>query len=189
MKEPRIQPVSDPSELDAAARQTLEGLRRDGRILNIFGTLIHHPVLLQRWMVFASHILRQTSVPKRDREMLILRTAHRCGSDYEWAQHRMIALGIGLSEDEIRSIAGGSERPEWSEFERALLRSVDELLDEHELSDTTWQELASRYDTRQILDAIFTVGNYAMLAGVMNTLGVQLDEGIPPKEPSLRANR
>ena len=55
-----------------------------GAPLNIFGTLAHHPKLLKRWLVFGNHVLAESTLPARDRELLILRTGWRCRSPYEW---------------------------------------------------------------------------------------------------------
>ena len=44
-------------------------------------------------------------------------------------------------------------------------------------SDATWAALAERYDRRQLMEAIFTVGQYNLVAMYLNSLGVQFDEG------------
>lgn len=111
--------------------------------------------------------------------MLILRTAHRCDSTYEWGQHARIALRAGLTEEEVQRVADGPDAEGWTEADAVILRATDELLDEHVLSDETWRQLSSRYDTHQVMDAIFTVGNYAMLAGALNSFGVPLDDDGP----------
>ena len=56
--------------------------------------------------------------------------------------------------------------------------AVDELHEQALVSDTTWQALAERYDIQQLMDVIFTVGQYNLVSMALNTLGVQLDEGI-----------
>ena len=47
-----------------------------------------------------------------------------------------------------------------SSFDRALVRAVDELHRDAEISDRTWVELATRYDTKQLMDVVFSVGQY-----------------------------
>ena len=79
------------------------GLRApDGSPLNIFGTLAHHPALLRRWLVFATHVLAKNTLAQRDRELLILRTGWRCSSQYEFSQHAVIALRCEISEEEVQ---------------------------------------------------------------------------------------
>jgi 4-carboxymuconolactone decarboxylase len=60
-----------------------------------------------------------------------------------------------------------------------LLRAADELVRTHRLSDTAWSGLAERYPTGQIIEICMLVGQYAMLAGVLNSLGVQIEDGYP----------
>ena len=43
------------------------------------------------------------------------------------------------------------------------------------VSDTTWATLAGSYSTEQMMDVVFTVGQYNLVSMVLNTLGVQLD--------------
>ena len=74
----------------------------DGTPLNIFGTLAHHPALLRRWLVFATHVLAKNSLTPRDRELLILRTGWRCDSQYEFSQHALIALRCDITDDEVQ---------------------------------------------------------------------------------------
>ena len=47
------------------------------------------------------------------------------------------------------------------------------------LSAEVWGNLADHFNTRQVMDVVFTVGQYTMLAMALNTFGVQLDEGLP----------
>ena len=47
------------------------------------------------------------------------------------------------------------------------------------ISDATWSALSEHYDTRQLMDLLFTVGQYNLVSMVLNSLGVQLDEGLP----------
>ena len=183
LSHPRVLPleVSDWSEETAA---TLSRFNRPespggGRILNIFKTLAHHPKLLKRWTVFANHILFKSTLPARDREILILRIGWLCQAEYEWGQHVVIGKREGLSDEDISRIAEGSDSVGLDPFEATLLRAADELHADAMLSDTTWSALSARYTTQQLIDLVFTVGQYNLVSMALNTLGVQLDEGIP----------
>lgn len=148
-------------------------------MLNIFATLAHHPKLLKRWLVFGSHVLARSSLPAREREMLILRIGWLCRAEYEWGQHVLIARGSDLSDEEIQRIAEGPDAPGWTTSDACLLRAVDELHGDAMISDPTWKSLSERYDTKQLLDLVFTVGQYQLVSMALNTLGVQRDPGVP----------
>jgi len=176
LKQPRIAPLSE-SEWDGETREVLDGLRREGRVYNIFATLARHPKLLKRWLVFGNHILSKSALPAREREMVILRMGWLCRAEYEWGHHVAIGKQAGLSSDDIRRVAAGPDAFGWDPFEAALLRAVDELHEDSFISDSTWKALAGRYDTQQLLDLIFTAGQYTMVSMALNSCGVQLEEG------------
>lgn len=180
MDSPRLPPVIDPPP-HVVELYERAGLRApDGTPLNIFATLAHHPDLLRRWLVFAAHVLAKNTLPARDRELLILRTGARCASQYEFSQHAQIALRCDISADEVHRTKLPIDEGAWTPHDAALLRAADELHDVSCISDTTWATLAERYSTEQLLDVVFTVGNYHIVAMALNTCGVELDAGIPP---------
>ena len=119
--------------------------------LNIFTTLVRHPALVRRWLPFGTMLLTG-ELPPRDRELLILRTAWNCRSEYEWGQHVRIGLAAGLAQEEIDRVPAGPAAPGWSPFDAALLRAADELHADACVSDATWAVLAGRYAEAQLIE-------------------------------------
>jgi len=146
--------------------------------LNIFATLAHHPKLMKRWLVFGGHVLAKSTLPARDRELLILRTGWSCRSPYEWGQHVAIGRAAGISDEEVERVAAGPDVPGWDPFEATLLRAADELHGDQGLSDATYAALAERYGAQQLLDLVFTVGQYHLVSMVLNTMRVERDDGV-----------
>lgn len=146
--------------------------------INITRTLANHPALAEAWLGFARYVLGDNTVPPRERELLILRIGYLCGSEYEWGQHTRIARSVGVTDEEILRVIEGPDAEGWSAFDSALLRAVDELHHDSEVSDETWAELAARYDTRQLMDLVFTVGQYNLVSMALRTFRVPLDEGV-----------
>ena len=176
---PRIPPLP-PDRWDPEIRPLLEANEaRMGRPLNIFATFANHPKLLKRWSVLANHALFKTTLPARERELLILRTGLRCGSDYEWGQHVRIAREAGLTDAEIDRVGAGPAAEAWSRADRALLQAADELHDDQLVADATWDELSLDWDTEQLMDIVFTVGIYTQIAMALRSFGVQREDGVP----------
>lgn len=175
--QPRIAPLEE-AVWSEEQREILAPMNRDGRVYNIFKTLVRHPKLLKRWLPFANHILNKSTLAPREREMAILRVGWLCRAEYEWGQHVLIGKRAGLSDAEIARIGAGPDAPGWTPFEAAVLRAVDELHEDACISDTTWAALKARYDTAQLMDLVFTVGNYTVVSMALNTLGVPLDAGV-----------
>jgi 4-carboxymuconolactone decarboxylase len=175
---PRVAPVPR-EEWDDEVREILQATQMGGRVLNIFQTLARHPKLLKRWLVFGNHVLFKSTLSPRERELLILRTGWNCRAEYEWGQHVVIGKQVGISDAEIERITRGPDAPGWTAVEAALLRAADELHRDSRISDATWAALSEHYNTQQLIDAVFTVGQYTLVSMALNSLGVQLDEGIP----------
>jgi len=176
LSQPRIDPIPPADWPEDIAR--LRG-GQGGDPPNIMRTLANHPELMRRWVVFANHILGKSSLPVRDRELLMLRIGWLAGSAYEFGQHTLIALRSGISQDEVDRIPAGPDAEGWSDWDRTLLRAVDELKADGMVSDATWAALGQRYDTHQLMDTVFTVGQYNLVSWALNSFGVQLDDGVP----------
>lgn len=177
-RRPRITPVSV-SDLSPGDAELLapEGPFPGAAGSNFFATLVRHPGLYRKWVPLGSKVLMAGKLPPRDREILILRTAWRCGSRYEWAHHADALRAAGATNEEVRAVASGPWHPLWGQFDQALLRLADRLHSGLEIDDATWSILSERYDERQLIEAIFVVGIYRTVAGFLLTVDVEIEEG------------
>ena len=184
LKEPRIKPLAQ-SEWTEEQKKLLTPMIRDGRVFNIFSTLGRYPQMAEKWLTFGTYILRESTLPERDREILILRIGWLCWSEYEFGQHTAIGKRAGLSQEEIMRITKGPGAAGWTPFEAALLRAVDELHGDAFIGDDTWKALAGRYNEKQLMDLVMTVGQYTLVSMLLNSFGVQLDPGVGgfPQQP------
>jgi 4-carboxymuconolactone decarboxylase len=176
MTTPRLTPLTD-DELSSEQRELLAPLGPTGE-MNIFRTFVRHTELYKRWSPFAGRLLQRSSFEARDRELIILRSAWHSKAAYEWAHHVPIAREAGLSDEQILAAAGKADAG--SADDAALLRAVDELFsDERRIADDTWTGLAARFDDNQLIELVMLAGNYALIAGTLNSLGVQVENGFP----------
>jgi 4-carboxymuconolactone decarboxylase len=178
LERPRIPPLPE-SEWTPEVRDLLpktSGVSGRGP-LNIFTTLARHPGLFKRWTVFGTHVLFKSTLPPRERELVILRTGWLCRSEYEFGQHTRIGRDCGLTDEEIRRITLGPDAPGWSDADRILLEATDELHEDQIISDATWAALATTWNERQLFDLLFAIGQYTLVSMFLNTVGVQLEEG------------
>ena len=97
LSKPRI-PALTPDQWNEKAQEIMRPLVDNKHDYNIFRTLMNHPDLAKRWMVFANHILMRSTLPERERELLILRIGHLCRADYEWNKHAEISRSLGMSD-------------------------------------------------------------------------------------------
>ncbi|NKY33434.1 carboxymuconolactone decarboxylase family protein [Nocardia speluncae] len=150
---------------------------------NLLGTLARHPAFTMAFLPFNGHLLYGTALSDRQRELLILRVAHLWNSDYEWAQHAVLGGNAGLTDAEIGRIAEGPGAAGWSPVDAALLRAADDLRESGAVGDSAWQALAAEFDEQQLMDIVFTVGAYAMLAMAMRSFGVRPEPDLEPYLP------
>jgi len=174
---PRIPPLPRGTVPDDV-RVALEGwLRADAdEVVKPLDTLARHPDLVKAFLAFNRHLLYESTLPPRTRELLILRTAAICGNEFERTAHERMARREGIDDDEIERTTKGPDAPGWSPEDAALMRATDELLSDWAVSKATWDELARALDEHQLMDAVFTVGAYALLAMGFNSFGVGPDE-------------
>lgn len=175
---PKIPPLRE-AEWSEGQRSVLGPAFRKGGFYNLVGTLSRHPEASKRIGQVTAHVLGPTStLPPRDRELLILRTAWLCRAEYEWAQHVLIARRAGLTDAEIERCREGADAEGWRPLEANLLRAADELHANQCIGDATWVALARSYDTRQMMDVVFAVGQYTLVAMALKSFGTPLDEGL-----------
>lgn len=151
---------------------------------NVFTTLARHRRLFRRWLRFAGALMPGGVLPRTETELLILRVAHNCRCEYEWAQHERLGVAAGLDSEEVRRVRQGPGAAGWSERQELLLRAADELHAERTISDSLWAELRPLYADKGLIELCMLVGHYEMLAMTLNALGVQPDRfgrGRPPR--------
>src|SRR5262245_7162452 len=171
----------------ADARHTIQRRKGVPRGLNALGTLVRHPALTGAFHTFNGHILYMSTLTSRQRELLVLRVASVRDAEYEWEQHVILAREAGLDDDEIARIAEGPDAPGWAPLDAAMLRAVDELVADAMISDATWAMLAETLDEHQLMDLVFTVGAYELLAMAFRSFGVRLEDELAGPETSGKA--
>jgi AhpD family alkylhydroperoxidase len=145
---------------------------------NVFGLLAGVPSLFAPWLWFAARLNPYGSLTRTDTELVVLRVAWNCRCRYEWEQHVTLAREAGVEVEEIERVPHGPEAEGWSPFRRALLEAADDLHGDGRIGDATWERLAAHLDRRRLLELPMLIGSYAMLAGVIDSVGVPIDERV-----------
>jgi 4-carboxymuconolactone decarboxylase len=155
--------------------------------LNIFRMLAHAQTSLRPFLRFGGAILGRLELDPRLRELAILQVAARSEAEYEWVQHVAIGRQVGLRDEQIEAVKRGDidSSPALSELERAVLLFAAEVVAGPTVSDSTFAAVSERLSPREIVELLLTIGNYLMLARVMTTLQLEIDE--PAGGQALRA--
>jgi alkylhydroperoxidase family enzyme len=165
-----------------AAMEARGGTRERARDkpLNILLVLAHNARLLPPFLQWAATLAVEGALDRRDAELLALRTAWNCHSDFEWGHHVEYARGFGLRDDEIARVPRGAAAIGWSAAQAVLLRVADELHASTTLAEATWRDLEAHFDPAQLVEIVMTVGQYTMLSMVANSFGVEVEPGLEP---------
>jgi 4-carboxymuconolactone decarboxylase len=154
----------------------------EGSKTNMSMVMANHPDLAMAYNTFGKHLLLGSTIKVRPRELIVLRTAWLQKCEYEWHYHVGYALTAGLTMEEIGAIRDGWQSPVWEgkDEDRAVLRAVDELVENQRIGDEAWDALGRHFDKRQTMDLVFTIGNYVMLGWAVATFGIPLEAGVDP---------
>ena len=150
----------------------------DQRQLNIFRTLSRNHDLYKGFLALGGHLLGGSGLPAREREIVILRTGFRAGSEYEFGQHTRIGAAVGLTDAEIARLADAGDGT-WTDDDAALVAMVDDLCADDVVSEATWKQLTTRWTEEQLLELLVLAGYYRLVSGLLNSVGVALEPDTP----------
>lgn len=166
-------PAPEPGELRDDVAALLPLIAPPGREpARTMEALARQPDLLSPFLGWAAALALNGVLTHREHELLALRAAANCGSDFEWVEHVEYAREAGLGDGEIAHVGARGSEGAWSDSERALLQAADELHDDRDISDATWSALAAHYDSAALVEILFVVGQYTMLSMVANAAGI-----------------
>jgi AhpD family alkylhydroperoxidase len=166
-------PYPDPDSSPEPVREALGALPP----LNIFRMLSHAETAFRPFLRFGGAILGQLELDPKLRELAIIQVAADAEARYEWVQHVAIARQVGVTDDQIAAVeAGRLDDPSLGDGERAVLRFAREVVAGPRVSDATFAAVSEQLSPREIVELLLTVGDYLMLARVMTTLELEIDD-------------
>lgn len=163
----RLKPLEPPYDRETEA--LLERYpRRNGYLLSLFRVFALSPRFLKKGV--ANLLDRDSPLPMRDREIVILRVTANNGCEYEWGVHvAAFAEHVGLDGKAVAATASVSQPAGvWTEREALLVRVVDELCAHGTLEDTTLAGLEAGFTLPEQLEILALVGNYHTVSFVAN---------------------
>ena len=114
------------------------------------------------------------------RELAILRVARLTPhAEYEWVQHVPIAQAVGS-----QRAAGGGARARRARGELLLTGPANgvafttEVVRDARASEEALAALKQTMSPREIVELLMVIGNYMMIARVMATTGMELDDPV-----------
>lgn len=147
-------------------------------IPNVFKLLAINQDIFWRWLFFAARLMPYGELTDREREIIILRVAWLCRCRYEWGQHIEIGQNKAkLSDEDIVNISKGINafaNPK----EQLIIKACNEFINKKAISTETWNLLSKYYNNKLMIEISVLIGHYEMLAGILNSTGLQLEPKI-----------
>jgi 4-carboxymuconolactone decarboxylase len=170
------------AEFEPVLKKRLEELW--GTPPNLYRALANHPAIVAAWTEFANTLRHGSRTPRALRELVILRGAQLCRSDYEWAQHLRMARQAGVRDAQIRELATWRGSAEFDAKEKAAL-ALAEAVTQGKVSDAVYQQAKRVFDDHDYVELAVTAGFYAMVARVLDAMQVELEPEFRDFSPRL----
>jgi 4-carboxymuconolactone decarboxylase len=174
-------PYVDPRDAPERVREVLGAMPP----LNVFRMMANAETAFRPWMRWGGVLLNDLALDPLLRELAILRVAALTPhADYEWVQHVPIARSVGATEEQVKAIEqGDAEAGCFTRDQRVVLRFTAEVLQDVRASDEAFAAAAEILSPREIVELLMVIGQYMMLARVMATTDMELDD---PADPRVR---
>ena len=182
MTDPRV-PLLPVGEAKAAADEA--GVPNYMAELAIFQVLLNHPTLARALNDLLATMLWHGKLDTRLRELAIMRIGWLAASDYEWTQHWRVALGLGVSADDLVGVQNWQAHNGFGPVERAVLAASDDVVRDGAVSADSWaaceRELGP--DPAVLIELVTAIGAWRMIASILHSLKVPLEDGVDSWPP------
>ena len=175
---PRLEPIE---KVAVKAREAMKD--QPINAVNVTATMAHNRTMSKAINTFAQTVLFQGDLPRRQVELAVLRTGWNCQSVYEFGQHTLFGRDAGLSDAEIYLTTRPLSEGSWAADDRVILQIADDVCADDCISEATWAEAAALLSSADIVHVVAAVGCYRTVSSFLNSVGVQLDDGVPGWPP------
>jgi alkylhydroperoxidase family enzyme len=162
----------DPVTAEVFATSIAEGREP----IALYRVLANNPVMLRSYAQLAKTLRYDADTPRALRELMILRIAQLCGSEYEWQHHRRMAADAGVSDGQVAALGEAASSPAFDDTERAALRLAEE---QHSLSvtDATIAELRRLVGDAATVELTLLAALYEAVARMLQAFAVEVEPG------------
>ena len=154
-----------------------------GGVRGPYGILLHSPDLAARVAHTGTYVRFDCDIPDGLKEVVIITTAREIKSQYEFTAHARLAREAKISEETIKAIAQGTAPQGLSGDEEIVVRYTKELLQNHKISDASFNAVKDRFGVRGTVDLTGLIGHYLLVGQILAAFDVELAPGTAPELP------
>ena len=148
---------------------------RGGEPLNMHRAVANAPKIFKAYVDMAITLRTAAITPRADRELIILRTAQLGGGEYEFAQHRPMAMSCGITVAQLDALKAWKTSTLFSDKQRALLAYTDGMVSPQGVDNATYAALERFYNPQEIVELTVTSAFYGAVSQITRSLAVQLE--------------
>ena len=164
--------LSYPDQNDPAIAPLVQRIKAErGKILNLYGMLLHSPPVAEGWLAFLTAIRQKCILSGRIRELVIMRIAVINGADYEFRAHAPFALDEGFSQAQIDALREGSAE-QFDDRERAALAFSESMTREVHVPDAVFDAVKIHFSERELVELTATIAAYNLVSRFLEALQV-----------------
>ncbi len=152
-----------------------------GSVRGPYGVLLHSPDLAARVAHTGTFVRFGLDITEAQREIVICATAREIRQQYEFSAHARLARQAGVSDDVVRAIANGTAPEGMTGIEASLVKYVQELAQNHQISDETFNAVSNHFGTEKTVGITALIGHYMLVGQVLSAFEVDLPEGVQPE--------
>jgi len=153
---------------------------RRGGTRGPFLVWLRSPELCEKVEALGAYCRFESSLDPRLRELSLLIAARHWDAQYSWNAHVGKAADLGVPRGSLAALAEHREPHFTSKDEDIVYRFSSEILRDHFVSDATFAEALAELGEQGIVDLIGSLGNFSMLAMLLNACQVDLQDVEPP---------
>jgi 4-carboxymuconolactone decarboxylase len=143
-----------------------------GQLIGPFNPALLTPAISKAFFEFVLVEHENTSLSQRAREVIILTVGAVWQAPYELYAHRAVGRHVGLSGEEVRTLAEGGLPKDLSDTETVAHRVARALSVEHRLDHALYRDAEELLGANGIMDAVILTGIYHLVCAILNAFVV-----------------
>src|SRR5499427_1450690 len=126
---------------------------RGGRLINIYGLMLHSPALAGTWFDLNQAVRYGTEIDGQCREIAVIRVAILNNVEYVQQAHGpAYALKEGLTPEQVTAIGNWRSSKLFNDRQRALLAYTDAMTQQIDVPDDVFTEMRKHFSERQAVE-------------------------------------
>jgi alkylhydroperoxidase family enzyme len=146
-----------------------------GKVLNLYGMLLHSPPVAEGWLAFLTAIRQKCSLSARIRELVIMNIAVINGADYEFCAHTPFALVEGITAQQIDDLRQGQVES-FDAVERSALAYSESMTRDIHVPQAVFDAAKVHFNEREMVELTATAGAYNLVSRFLEAMQIDHDK-------------